>query len=181
MKFTPTRIEGVWIIDMERRSDARGWFARTWCEEELTARGLNPSIAQCSSSFNQRRGTLRGLHSQTPPHEEAKIVRCTRGAVHDVAVDLRINSRTYLSWVAVELTEDNGRMLYVPEGCAHGFQTLEDHTEVHYTISRAHSADHSRGVRWNDPLLAISWPLPDSPILNERDAGYPDLPSRKGQ
>lgn len=175
MKFTPATIGGAWIIDMERHEDERGWFARTWCAEEFAKHGLNPNLPQCSASFNQRRGTLRGMHFQVAPHEEAKLVRCTRGAIFDVAVDLRVLSPSFKQWVGVELTQDNGRAFYIPEGCAHGFQTLEDNTELLYMISAAHSAKHSQGVRWNDPLIAISWPLPECAIINDRDLSFQDF------
>ncbi len=175
MKFTPTKIEGVWIVEMERHLDERGWFARTWCAEELKTHGLDPCVAQCSASFNKQRGTLRGMHFQAAPHEEAKVVRCTRGTIYDVAVDLRPGSPTYLSWIAAELSEENGRSLYIPKGCAHGFQTLEDDTEILYMISCPYAPGHGRGARWNDPLLNIAWPLPESAVINQRDLTYPDL------
>jgi dTDP-4-dehydrorhamnose 3,5-epimerase len=132
MKFTPTKIEGVWIVEMERHHDERGWFARTWCAEEFSGHGIEGGWAQCSSSFNLHRGTLRGMHYQAAPHEEAKLVRCIRGAIHDVALDLREGSPTFRQWVAVQLTVDNGLALYIPKGCAHGFQTVADNTEVFY-------------------------------------------------
>ncbi len=174
MKFTPTKLAGVFVIEMERHHDERGWFARTWCAEEFQAHGLEPALFQCSSSFNVHRGTLRGMHFQSAPHEEAKVVRCTRGKAFDVALDLRVGSPTWGQWTAAELTPENGRSLYIPKGCAHGFQTLEDNTEIFYSIAHAYHPAAGRGVRWNDPRFAIDWPLPDSPILSPRDAGYPD-------
>lgn len=174
MKFTPTKIAGVWIVDLERHADERGWFARTWCAEEFRQHGLNPDLAQCSASFNRRRGTLRGMHWQAAPHEEAKLVRCVRGAMFDVALDVRPGSATFKQWVSVELTPDNGRALYVPEGCAHGFQTLADDTEVLYQISCPWHPASGRGVRWNDPFFAIEWPLSGIALLSDRDASYPN-------
>ncbi len=175
MKFVPTKIEGVWIVEMERHHDERGWFARTWCSEEFRAQGLEAGLVQCSSSFNLHRGTLRGMHYQAASHEEVKVVRCTRGAIHDVALDLRADSPTWRQWVAMELTADNGLALYIPKGCAHGFQTLEDNTELSYLITKPFHPDASRAVRWNDPAFAIQWPLPDVAIMHERDRNLPDF------
>lgn len=172
MKYGETVLPGVWIVELERHVDDRGYFARTWCEEEFRARGLNPRLAQCSVSFNARRGTLRGMHYQAAPHAEAKLVRCTRGAIHDVVLDLRTESKSFRQWIAVELTEDNGRAVYIPEGCAHGFQTLTDRTEVLYQISEFYDSQSSRGVRWNDPAFGILWPV-ENPILSERDSHHP--------
>lgn len=175
MKFTPTDLAGVWIIDPERHEDDRGWFARTWCAEEFKARGLDRHLAQCSASFNHRRGTLRGMHYQIAPHEEAKLVRCTRGAIFDVALDLRPGSPTFKRWAGVELTAENGRALHVPEGCAHGFQTLVDHTEVCYQIAGNWHPESARCVRWNDPVFGIDWPLVKEVFLSPRDAAVPDF------
>lgn len=175
MIFTPTKLAGVWLVDPERREDERGWFARTWCAEEFRQRGLNPGLSQCSISHNRHRGTLRGMHYQAPPHEEAKLVRCTRGSMYDVALDLRPGSATFRQWVAVELTAENGRALYIPAGCAHGFQTLADNTEVLYQIAGEHHPASGRGVRWDDPAFGIVWPLPAATILNERDRSYTDF------
>jgi dTDP-4-dehydrorhamnose 3,5-epimerase len=172
--FTATEPAGVVIIEPERVEDERGFFARSFCAREFAARGLDPRVAQCNVSFNRTRGTLRGLHFQHPPHTETKLVRCTRGALYDVAVDLRPDSPTFLVHIAVELSARNGRMLYVPEGFAHGFQTLEDDTEVFYQMSAAFSPDAAGGVRWNDPAFAIEWPLEVSAI-SERDRTYPDF------
>ena len=168
MKFTPAKIADVWIVDMERHKDERGWFARTWCAEEFAKHGLNAMLSQCSASFNRRRGTLRGMHWQAAPHGETKLVRCTRGAMFDVALDLRRDSPTFRQWVGAELTAENGRALYIPEGCAHGFQTLADDTEVFYQISVPYDPASARGVRWDDPAFGIQWPLPD-PILSAKD------------
>jgi dTDP-4-dehydrorhamnose 3,5-epimerase len=172
--FAETSVQGVWSIEPERVEDHRGFFARTWCAREFGARGLVDRWTQCSISFNARRGTLRGLHYQRAPHAEVKLVRCTAGAVYDVVLDLRPESPTYLKHVAVELSASRRLMLYIPEGCAHGFQTLEDGTEVFYQISAAYSPEHAAGVRWDDPAFGISWPYPD-PIISDRDREYPDF------
>jgi dTDP-4-dehydrorhamnose 3,5-epimerase len=174
MIFHETKIDGVWAIDLEPMADERGWFARTHCAEIFASRGLVSSFSQCSASYNHRRGTLRGLHYQTPPAEEAKLVRCVRGAIFDVAVDLRPKSPTFGKWVAEELTEKNGRALLVPEGCAHGFQTLADETELFYQISVPYAPAFAKGVRWDDPDLAIAWPI-ENPIMSERDRNLPGL------
>ncbi len=175
MKFTTTPIPGVWLVEMERSEDDRGWFARSWCAGEFVAHGLNTAFSQSSASFNRRRGTLRGMHYQVAPHAEAKLVRCTRGAMYDAALDLRPNSPTFCKWFAAELTADNGRALYIPEGCAHGFQTLADDTEVLYQIAGEYHPASGRGVRWNDAAFGIQWPLPEEAILSPCDAGYPSL------
>ncbi|MGH7300104.1 MAG: dTDP-4-dehydrorhamnose 3,5-epimerase [Candidatus Rokuibacteriota bacterium] len=174
MIFTETALAGAWIVDMERVEDARGFFARSWCGLEFQARGLNPRLVQCNVSFNKRRGTLRGMHYQAAPHREAKLIRCTRGAIHDVIIDLRVDSPAYKRHVAVVLDADSRRMLYVPEGFAHGFQTLEDETEVFYQMSEPYAPDHARGVRWNDPTFGISWPEAERTI-SERDQRYADF------
>jgi dTDP-4-dehydrorhamnose 3,5-epimerase len=172
MIFTETRLKGAWIIDPGRLEDARGFFARTWCRKEFEARGLDAGLAQCSISYNARKGTLRGMHWQAEPHPETKVVRCTRGSMHDVLLDLRPDSPTFKAWVAVELTAENRRMLYVPKGVAHGFQTLEDATEVLYMISEFHHPECARGVRWDDPAFGIAWPLAVS-VISDRDRSYP--------
>lgn len=171
--FTPLPVHGAFLVSPELRTDFRGSFARTWCRDEFAARGLNPDLAQCSISQTHRRGTIRGLHFQARPHAEAKLVRCLRGAIHDVIVDLRPGSPSYLRHAAVELTDRNRHALYVPEGVAHGFQTLADDAEVLYQISAPYVPEAASGVRWDDPAFGIRWPvLP--PILLDRDAGYPD-------
>jgi dTDP-4-dehydrorhamnose 3,5-epimerase len=175
MKFTQLNIAGACLIDVEAHTDERGFFARTFCKEELEQLGLIANIAQCSTSFNARRGTLRGLHYQIAPHEETKIVRCTSGAIFDVIVDVRPESTTFGTWLAAELTARNRRMMYVPEGVAHGFQTLEDGSEVFYQISTGFSSEASRGIRWDDPHLAIPWPIPDDKIISPRDSQFPWL------
>ena len=176
MRFTATKLQGVFVIDLEHIEDERGFFARSFCAKAFAEHGLNSRIVQCSVSFSRRQGTLRGLHWQAAPHLEAKIVRVTRGAIFDVALDLRPDSPTFKQHVAVELTAENRRMLYVPEHCAHGFQTLEDNTEVFYQMSEFHWPESARGVRWNDPAFGINWPSVERRILSERDANAPDFP-----
>jgi dTDP-4-dehydrorhamnose 3,5-epimerase len=174
MIFTETALPGAYLIDPEPHHDERGFFARVWCEREMAEHGLAQRLVQCSISYTLRRGTLRGMHFQAAPCAETKLVRCTRGAVHDVIIDLRPGSATFLQHVAVALSAENRRALYVPEGFAHGFQTLEDGTEVTYQMSEIFSPEHARGVRWSDPAFGIQWPIAD-PILHPRDASYPDL------
>jgi dTDP-4-dehydrorhamnose 3,5-epimerase len=174
VKFTAAPIAGAFVVDIERMDDGRGFFARTFCRDEFAARGLRSSFVQCNLSSNPRKGTLRGMHLQAKPHEEAKLVCCTRGAVYDVIVDLRRESPTFRQWAAFELSAQNRRMLYVPEGLAHGFQALEDYTDLFYLMSESYQEDLARGVRWNDPAFAIRWPL-SAPILSQRDAIYPDF------
>jgi dTDP-4-dehydrorhamnose 3,5-epimerase len=174
VKFTAAPIAGAFVVDIERMDDGRGFFARTFCRDEFAARGLRSSFVQCNLSSNPRKGTLRGMHLQAKPHEEAKLVCCTRGAVYDVIVDLRRESSTFRQWAAFELSAQNRRMLYVPEGLAHGFQALEDYTDLFYLMSESYQEDLARGVRWNDPAFAIRWPL-SAPILSQRDAIYPDF------
>jgi dTDP-4-dehydrorhamnose 3,5-epimerase len=172
--FTETKPKGAFVIELEPVEDERGFFARSWCGREFEVRGLNSQLAQCNISFNKRKGTLRGMHYQTAPHEEAKLVRCTMGAIFDVIIDLRRQSPTFKKWVAVELNERNRRMLYVPEGFAHGFQTLEDDTEVFYQMSEFYAPEHARGVRWNDPAFQISWPGAE-PVISASDQTYADF------
>ena len=174
MIFTETPLKGAFVIDLEKRGDERGFFARAFCMNEFAEHGLVNRIAQANLSHNPLRGTLRGMHYQVPPHREAKLVRCTMGAIHDVIIDLRPASSAYKQHVAVLLTAENRRMLYIPEGMAHGFQTLVDDTEVFYQISEFYSPEHARGVRWDDPAFAIAWP-PDDRIINDRDRGYSDF------
>jgi dTDP-4-dehydrorhamnose 3,5-epimerase len=172
--FVETPLPGAYALELERSEDERGWFARTFAAEEFEARGLNSRIVHCNASFNARAGTLRGMHYQEAPHAECKVVRCTRGAVHDVIVDLRPDSLTYLGWHAAELSAENGRALYVPEGFAHGFQTLVDASEVAYLMSHHYVASHARGVRWDDPAFGIEWP-PAERTISERDQSYADF------
>jgi len=174
LRFSEQPVAGVFAVEPEPVEDERGHFARAFCAEEFAARGLDPRVAQCSVSFNRRRGTLRGLHYQSAPHEEAKLVRCIRGAIFDVAVDLRPESPTFRRWVGVELTPANGLALYVPPGVAHGFQTLADESEVWYQISVPYAPDHGRGVRFDDPAFGVEWPEPVT-VVSERDRSYPDF------
>jgi dTDP-4-dehydrorhamnose 3,5-epimerase len=172
--FTETPVAGAFVIDLEPREDERGSFARTFDAEEFRAHALEHRVVQSSVSVNVRAGTLRGLHYQTAPHGETKLVRCARGAIFDVIVDLREASPAYLRWFSVELSPESGRMLYVPEQVAHGFQTLVDDTEVHYQMGREYVPSHSTGVRWDDPLLGVDWPEAERTI-SPRDASYPDI------
>jgi dTDP-4-dehydrorhamnose 3,5-epimerase len=174
MIFLETSLKGAFIIEPEKHEDERGFFARTWCQREFATYRLKTRLAQCSISFSHKRGALRGMHYQAAPYEEVKLVRCTRGAIYDVVVDLRPDSPTFTRWVAVELTADNHRMLYVPEKFAHGFQTLEDNTEVFYQMSQFYAPEYARGVRWNDLAFGIQWPLAER-IISERDHSYPDF------
>jgi dTDP-4-dehydrorhamnose 3,5-epimerase len=173
MLFTRTNVDGAFVIDLERRTDPRGSFARAWCQREFQAHGLTDRIAQVNVSANPRKGTLRGLHYQSRPHQEAKVVSCTRGAVLDVVLDLRPDSPTYLRWAAAELTAGNRRQLYIPEGCAHGFQTLADDTELLYLMSEFYAPGHACGVRYNDPAFGIAWPLPVA-VISDADRDWPD-------
>jgi dTDP-4-dehydrorhamnose 3,5-epimerase len=175
VRFQETILCGACIIDIEPREDDRGFFARTWCRDEFAAHGINKDWVQCSLSYNHRHGTLRGLHYQVGPHAEAKLIRCTAGAIFDVIVDLRQGSPDYGRWISFELTASNGRMLYVPEGLAHGFQTLMDDTQVFYQISESYQAEAAQGVRWNDPLLKIHWPECGERFISSRDRSFADL------
>lgn len=174
MRFQPTRIGGAFLLELERLEDERGFFARAWCAVEARRHGLDPAVAQCNLSFTTHRGTLRGMHFQAFPHAEAKTVRCVRGAVFDVVADLRPESPTYLQWEGFELTQANRLALHLPQGCAHGFQTLADDVELLYQMSGPFVPEAARGFRWNDPAFRIRWPIPD-PILSAKDAGFPDF------
>ncbi len=174
MIFTETQLNPAFLVDLERREDERGFFARAWCEKEFGEHGLSTRVVQCNLSFNPRAGTLRGMHYQRAPYEEAKLVRCTRGAIYDVIVDLRPDSPTWKRWLGVELTAENRRMLYVPEGFAHGYQTLADETEVFYQVSEFYTPEAEGGVRWDDPAFAIQWPDVDERIMSEKDKTWPD-------
>jgi dTDP-4-dehydrorhamnose 3,5-epimerase len=176
--FTETALKGAFLIEPERLEDDRGFFARTWCQQEFAARQLNARLRQCNISFNTRKGTLRGMHYQIAPHAETKLVRCTMGALYDAIIDLRLDSPTFKQWIAVELTAGNRRMLYIPEGFAHGFQTLKDDTEVFYQISEYYAPASARGIRWNDPAFGIEWPAAERTI-SERDRSHPDFLSRE--
>ncbi len=174
MKFTETALKGAYLVEVERFSDERGFFGRTFCSQEFANHGLNPNLVQCSTSYNSKKATLRGMHFQAAPFEEAKLVRCTMGAVYDVIVDLRPASPTYRKWVGTELTAENRTALYIPEGFAHGFLTLEDRSELFYQMSQYWSLPHGRGVRWDDPAFAIQWPLQPL-VLSPKDAVYPNV------
>ncbi|MFO1043994.1 MAG: dTDP-4-dehydrorhamnose 3,5-epimerase [Planctomycetaceae bacterium] len=177
MKFVRAELSGAWIVEPEFQCDDRGAFARVWCVDEFTQHGLNTSLVQCNISLNHRQGTVRGMHFQRPPHGETKLVRCTRGAILDVIVDLRPESPTFCRSMSCELSADNHRMLYIPPGFAHGFQTLTDNAEVHYQMSHEYHALSADGVRWNDPEINVTWPLAITSI-SDRDRQWPDLEGR---
>jgi dTDP-4-dehydrorhamnose 3,5-epimerase len=172
--FTETKLKGAFIIEPEKREDDRGFFARSWCQKEFQAHNLNPRIVQCNISFNKMKGTLRGMHYQAGPFAEAKLVRCTAGALYDVIIDLRPDSPTYKHHVGELLSAANYKMFYVPEGFAHGFQTLEDNTEIFYQMSEFYSPHHARGVRYNDPAFGVKWMF-GNPIIVDRDRNYSDF------
>ncbi len=172
MIFTETKLAGAYVVEPELLIDERGFFARTWSAEDFSAHGLEPKFVQCNTSLNKQKGTLRGMHYQIAPHEEAKLVRCTAGAIYDVIVDLRPDSPTRGQWVGVELTAQNRLMIYVPPGFAHGFQTLVDNSEVFYQVSAYYHPESARGVRWDDPAFGIRWPL-ESSVISERDRSHP--------
>ena len=174
MRFSETKLPGVFEIDIELMPDERGFFVRTWCQHEFEAHGLASKLVQCSLSFNRRKGTLRGMHYQAAPHEETKVVRCNKGAIYDVILDLRRQSPTFKQWIAVVLTAEKRNMIYVPEGCAHGFLTLEDESEVTYQMSEFWNAESARGVRWDDPAFQITWPEKVE-VVSERDRTYSDF------
>ena len=175
MKFIETPLKGAYVIEIDSISDNRGFFARSWCEQEFSDHGLNSNLVQCNISFNTKKGTLRGMHYQIKPHEEAKLVRCTQGLIYDVIVDIRQDSPTFKSWYGVNLGASNRKMLYIPEGFAHGFQTLEDNTEVFYQMSNFYHGESARGLKWDDPDLGIDWILKDNLIISDRDQGYPSI------
>jgi dTDP-4-dehydrorhamnose 3,5-epimerase len=172
--FKATPLKSAYMIELQRLEDERGFFARAWCQQEFEAHGLNPRLVQCNISFNHKKGTLRGMHYQAAPFEEAKLVRCTSGALYDVIIDLRPESPTYKQHFGVSLTPEARNMLYIPEGFAHGFLTLADNTEIFYQMSEFYAPDHARGVRWNDPAFSIEWPGAVQ-VISERDANYPDF------
>ena len=174
MKFGETRLAGVFVIDLDRHDDERGFFARSFCANEFAEHGLPGSFVQCNISYNRRRGTLRGMHFQAAPCEESKLVRVIRGAIRDVVIDLRPSSSTCREWAAFELSAENRRSLYIPPGLAHGFQTLTDDAELLYQMTEFYEPALSRGVRWNDPAFEIAWPIA-MPVLSERDASFPDF------
>jgi dTDP-4-dehydrorhamnose 3,5-epimerase len=172
VKFIETTIPGAYLVEIEALADERGFFARSWCRNEFARHGLDAKLVQCDISYNIKRGTLRGMHYQTEPFPEAKLVRCTMGAIYDVILDMRRDSSAFRRWAAFELSAANRRMLYIPEGVAHGFQTLEDDSEVFYQMSEDYHPECARGLRWDDPAFAIEWPLP-APVISERDRAFP--------
>lgn len=174
MIFTETALKGAFVIDVEHRRDDRGFFARTYCAQEFLEQGLKPTIAQTNISYNYQKGTLRGMHYQTSPATEVKVVRCTRGAIYDVIIDMRPDSPTYLSHIGVELTAENHRALYIPDMFAHGYQTLTDDAEVSYLVSEFYAPGYERGVRYDDPAIGIAWPLPVE-VISDKDAHWPLL------
>jgi len=173
LKFIQIRLKGAYIVQPEPLTDERGFFARTWCVREFESRGLETRLVQCNISYNRSKGTLRGMHYQTPPFDEDKLVRCTRGAIHDVIIDLRRNSMTFGKHIGVTLTAENRTMLYVPKGFAHGFLTLEDGSEVHYQMSEFYAPECAQGIRWDDPYFGVEWPG-EVRVISEKDRSYPD-------
>ncbi len=174
MIFKKTRLGGVFVIETEKIQDSRGFFARSWCTNEFSTHEIMPVIRQCNISFNHKRGTLRGMHYQITPFEEEKLVRCTRGEIFDVIIDIRTDSPTYMQHLSITLNEDNHTMLYIPKGFAHGFQTMKDNTEIFYQMSEFYTPDAARGIRWNDPSFEIEWPIVKEKIMSEKDQAYPD-------
>ncbi len=174
MIFTDIKLKDAMIIDIEKQVDERGFFARTWDENKIKEKGLNSKIVQCSISFNLKKGTLRGMHFQKNPYQETKIVSCTKGSIFDVIIDLRSNSNTYKEWFGIKLNSNEHKSIFIPEGFAHGFQSLEDETEVFYQISEFYKPSHSRGIRWNDPVFDINWPL-NNPIISKKDLVWNDF------
>jgi dTDP-4-dehydrorhamnose 3,5-epimerase len=180
IQFIPTALRDAYIVAPEKRADDRGFFARTWCQREFAAQGLDANLVQCNVSFNHKQGTLRGMHLQLPPFAETKLVRCTQGAIYDVIIDLRPDSPTFEQWVGVELTAANGQALYVPKGFAHGFQTLTDNAEVYYQMSTFYEPGYASGLRWNDPAFKIDWPAALT-VIADRDRTYADYQPAAGQ
>ncbi len=178
MRFRETKIQGAFVIDIEEKRDERGFFARSWCQKEFEARGLNSRIVQCNIGFSSKRGTVRGIHFQQAPHADAKVVRCSRGAIYDVIVDVRPKSETYGEWSAVELTADNHTMIYIPEGVGHGYQTLCDDTEILYQTSEFYYLEVAAGIRYDDQAFNVNWPL-DVSVISEADRTWPDFIERQ--
>ena len=172
MIFKETKLKGAYIVEPERIEDRRGFFARTWCEQECKKQGINTKVVQCNVSFNKNKGTLRGMHYQAAPYGEVKLIRCTAGSIYDVIIDLRPDSETFKQWVSIELNSESLNMLYIPENFAHGFLTLEDCTEVFYQMSEFYYPDYTKGIRWNDPSFSIQWPI-EVEIISDRDRNYP--------
>lgn len=175
MIFFETKLKGAYIIELEKLEDQRGFFARTWCKDEYRRMELDANLVQCNISFNKKRGTLRGMHYQSNPYEETKLVRCTRGSIYDVIIDIRPKSITFKQWFAIELSASNRKMLYIPKGFAHGFQTLEDETEVFYQMSEYYHAQNAKGLRWNSPQIGIKWPLEQNITISIKDKNLPDF------
>lgn len=176
MKFTETRLKDAFIIDLDKFEDDRGFFARSWCKKEIDEHGLNSNVVQVNVSNNRKKGTLRGMHYQVSPYEETKLIRCTKGALYDVIIDLRPDSETYKQWIGVELTAGNYKSLYVPEGFGHGFQTLEDDTEATYQVTEFYTPGAEAGIRYNDPQFAIDWPM-EIAVISDKDRNWPDFTS----
>lgn len=172
MIFTETKLKGVQILKPEKLADERGFFARSFDSEIFKEKGLNPNVRQCNMSYNKKKGTLRGMHFQLPPYQEAKYLRCIRGKIYDVVVDLRQKSETYKQWISVELSAENYKMIYVPEGCVNGFQALTDEVELSYQVSQEYKPEYERGLRWNDPAFNIEWPL-EPTVMSEKDKSWP--------
>ena len=177
MKFTETKLKGAYIVELEKRVDERGFFARSFDREEFKKHGLNPNVVQCNISYNKKKGTTRGMHFQLPPYQEVKYLRCTRGRVYDVIIDLRSKSETYKQWIGVELSAENYKMLYAPEGFAAGVQILEDDTELIYQVSQFYNPEYERGIRWDDQTFKITWPLKPT-VMTAKDQDHP--PFRDG-
>lgn len=171
MIFTETKLKGAYIIELEPIKDERGFFARSWCKKQFRDYGLNDNLVQCNISFNLQSGTLRGMHYQIAPYEEDKLVRCTSGSIYDVIVDMRKDSKTYKEWISVELTSENRKMIYIPKGFAHGFQVLQNNTEVFYQMTEFYNGEYSRGFRWNDSQFDIKWPI-ETKIISLKDQSY---------
>jgi len=176
MIFRETRLKGAFVIEMEKREDFRGSFARTWCSEEFRSHGMNITMVQANTAYSKVKGTLRGMHLQKAPFEEAKLIRCIRGSIYDVMIDLRPGSPTFKEWVSVELDERSNVMVLVPEGFAHGYQTLQDDTEVFYLVSQFYSPECETGVRYDDPAFQVQWPIRDATVISEKDKSWPDFP-----
>ena len=174
MIFTEAKLPGAFVLELEKREDERGFFARAWCQREFEAHGLRSQPVQANIALSKKRGTLRGLHYQVAPYEEAKLMRCIRGAIYDVIVDLRPASPTYKQWFGIELSAENHKMLYIPEGFGHGYQALVDDSEVFYQVSQFYTPGAEQGIRWNDPAFGIEWPISENPILSEKDKNWPD-------
>ena len=171
MIFIETKFRGAFVIELEKLEDDRGFFARTWDQNEFEQHGLNPKLVQCNVSYNKKKGTLRGMHYQIKPYEEAKLVTCTKGKIYDVIIDIRPTSETYLQWLGIELSENNYKSLFISEGFAHGFQTLVDDTEIFYQMSQYYNPKYSKGILWSDKYFNIKWPI-ENPIISEKDSSY---------